>query len=503
MRIFRRSISVLALVMAAGAIPAGAAGPQPVAISHGVAVGDVTPYSAVLWARTDRPATVHFEVSTDPGFRDRKAAVTVIAGEGTDLTAQTEITGLRPDTEYAFRAWASGSAGGLSPARLGRFRTAPEAGDDTPVRLLWGGDLGGQMYCRNSAIGGYAIFTEMAQLSPDFFVANGDMIYADGACPQDGPGDWENIPGSFPSIANPAVDWTNPAAVAEVYRAHWRYNREDPFLQEFLAGVPMVAQWDDHEVINDFGGPWTHWNSATVSRDGYPNLVEQGREAFFAYSPMAHAPADPNRIYRSFRWGSGLDLFVIDARSYRSRNDLPDSADKTLLGGEQLTWLVDGVTGSEAVWKVVSSDVPISIPTGSVTFGRDAWANGTETGGFETELFTFLAELDAADTENLVFITTDVHFAQTIRYAVDADGDGDELVFWEFVSGPLNAVRGNPRPLDPTLAPESLYAEGGTFNFGVLDVVPGSDGLFHLRTEIRDETGTVRPGSSFDLAPAG
>lgn len=499
MRNLARSLLV-AVVVATASLPAGAAPPAPAVLTHGVAVGDVTDTSAVLWARVDRPARVHFEVATDAAFRRKEAVVTAAADPDADLTAHAPVGGLRPGTDYVFRAWASGAEGGASAAVLGSFRTAPDPGEAAPVRLVWGGDVGGQGYCRNVATGGYRIFAEMGELSPDLFVANGDMIYADGTCPADGPGDWENVPGDFASIA--AVDWTDPAAVAGVYEGHWRYNREDPFLQGFLAGVPMVAQWDDHEVINDFGAPWTYWNSATVGRAGFPAIVEAGRDTFFAYSPMMHDPADPNRIYRSFDWGANLDLFVVDARSYRSRNDLPDTPEKTLLGADQLSWLVDGITGSDAVWKVVSSDVPISIPTGSTTFGRDAWANGVGETGFERELTGLLADLDAADTENLVFITTDVHFAQTIRYSLDADGDGDLLVFHELVSGPLNAVRGNPGTLDPTFSPVSLYAEGGIFNFGFLDIVPGADGAPVLRADVRDENGIVRPGSAIELVPS-
>ena len=47
----------------------------------------------------------------------------------------------------------------------------------------------------------------------------------------------------------------------------------------------MYSQWDDHEVINDFGAPWTYWNSATIDRAGFSNLVAQGLATFFAYSP--------------------------------------------------------------------------------------------------------------------------------------------------------------------------------------------------------------------------
>jgi alkaline phosphatase D len=316
-------------------------------------------------------------------------------------------------------------------------------------------------------------------------------------------------PGEVPSTifmrvpdARPYVTTTRRNST-DVYRKHYRYNRTDPFLQDFLKSTSMMAQWDDHEVINDFGARWTYWNSATMNRTGYPNLVAEGLKAFFDYSPIDRRGDDPNRIYRSFRWGLDAEVFVLDARSYRDRNDLPDTPanDKQMLGREQIDWLVEGIRRSSATWKIVSSDVPISITTGSVQFGRDAWANlGVEPSGFERELLRLLARLDAIDVENIVFVTTDVHFAQTIAYDFDADGDGrDNLVLHELVSGPLNAIMSAPRPLDPAANPTSVYGEGGIFNFTHVRIEGHADGEVRLVATVRGPDGGVRPGSTLNL----
>ena len=115
-----------------------------------------------------------------------------------------------------------------------------------------------------------------------------------------------------------------------------------------------------------------------------------------------------------------------------------------------------------------------------------------------------LGYLDASDVENLVFVVTDVHAAISIRYDVDADGDGDRFVFHEFISGPLIAGKlPAPPGLDPTLRPVILYAEGDLFNFGYYRLERRPDGNVHFLADIRDETGAVRPGSSIDLAPEG
>jgi hypothetical protein len=173
---------------------------------------------------------------------------------------------------------------------------------------------------------------------------------------------------------------------------------------------------------------------------GLPALVrEDARSSISILWPHPRA----ERIYRSFRWGAAVELFLVDARSYRSANDLEDSpgGGKTLLGRAQLDWLKNGLESSNATWKIVSSDVPLSIATGSraEVFGRDAFADGDSAGGprtgSETELRELLSHLDREDVSNVVFLVTDVHFASSLRYEIDLDSDGDELLFHELVTG--------------------------------------------------------------------
>ncbi len=380
----------------------------------------------------------------------------------------------------------------------------------------------------------------MQSLKPVFFIANGDMIYADGACPAQGPTffnntsnqnvTWTNIPGDFKSISDPSVDWNNITEVRSIYMEHWKYNRNDTYFKEFLKNVSMYSQWDDHEIINDFGSKWLYWNLFSINREGYPNIVKEGTDAFLYYSPLDidnntnnDTANDRNeRIYRSFNWGKNLDLFIIDARSYRSQNHIADTPDsnKTMLGDNQLEWLKQELVNSNATWKVISSDVPISIPTGSNAslLGRDGWANGNETSnysyytGFERELTDLFKLIDEQDIKNIVFITTDVHFPASIKYNVDLNNDGNMTEIHELVSGPLSAFRlGVPFPmLDETFNPTLLYGEGNIFNFGYIRIEDGRDngvddvddnGKPHLIADIRDENGIVRPGSTLDLIP--
>src|SRR5919199_4375665 len=104
----------------------------------------------------------------------------------------------------------------------------------------------------------------------------------------------------------------------------------DSHLQSLLRNTSMYSQLDDHEVLNDYGGNWTYYNDPDTK--GFQNVVKEGVNAFFNFSPIERNSDEHNRIYRSFHWGKDLDLFILYARSYRSRNDYLDTLqfDKTL-----------------------------------------------------------------------------------------------------------------------------------------------------------------------------
>jgi alkaline phosphatase D len=491
-------------------------------VTYGIASGDVTNDSAVVWSRSNQEAQMHVEYDTNSNFSQPKSMnAATLTNQTTDYTAYVKLERLSPDMLYYYRVWFSNKSDSLNSGTLtGSFRTAPDPSFSStkPLSFIFAADLGGQKHCRQADNGGYSIFEKMKELSPAFFIANGDMIYAADKCPVKGPSDdWKNIPGNFSGIADPDVNWNNTEQVRDTYLKHWQYNRADPYLQGFLQNTSMYTQWDDHEVINDFGALWPYWNSFNKDREGYPNIVNEGREAFFNYSPTDRNQDDKNRIYRSFNWGPYLDLFILDGRSYRSPNSMVDTPEnnKTLLGSKQLQWLEQNLANSSAAWKVISSDIPISVPTGANAsiLGRDGWANGNETNfssktGFERELQQLLRFLDDNNIQNIVFVTTDVHFPANILYEVDANDDGDKLIFHELISGPLSAFRfgtpgGVPIPkLDSTFNPKMLYEEGGIFNFGYVQVQKQpEDNLVHLIARIVDENGLVRPNSFLDLKP--
>lgn len=486
-------------------VPVGEQWPlSSVESTHGVASGDVSPSGALVWARASKPARMFVDLATSPSFRGARRFAAGTASSATDYTVTFRVRRLRPATLYHYRVWFSDLSRPWARSRpeAGTFKTAPPPSQKSAVRFAFGGDIGSSNYCRHSEYG-YPIFHYMALRDPDFFVSLGDTIYADSGCASAGPDGWRNLPGNFPKVDDPSVDWTNRSQVEQTYLQHWRYTRADDRLAGFLAKIPIYSLWDDHEVMNDFGARWTEGNAQYPDRTGYRNLVAAGRQAFFSYGVLGRRKRDPLRQYRSFTWGRDLKLLITDSRSYRSRNEERDtpSARKTLLGAEQLAWLKKSLASATATWKVIACSVSVAVPTGSEQFGRDGWADGGTGNGFERELLDLLRFLDRHNVKNVVFITADLHFAQATRHSRDYDGDGDSLLFHEVVAGPLNARTRAPYWLDATTNPSSLYAEGNLFNFGLFQILPSEGGKAILRAETVDSFGKTKPASVLFLKP--
>src|SRR5215213_2155277 len=140
----RTGLAVLtfaASVLAGGARPSLAEDPahgQPsrLSITHGVASGDVSATSAVIWARASGPARMQVEYDTDRGFGQAKTGPTASAVEARDFTALVALTGLTPNTTYYYRVSFAEADGGRSEGVTGTFRTAPERSTTRAVSFV-------------------------------------------------------------------------------------------------------------------------------------------------------------------------------------------------------------------------------------------------------------------------------------------------------------------------------------------------------------------------------
>lgn len=502
-----------------------------------LASGDPRPDGAVLWARTEAASNLVFEVSEKAHFGSPRWRLPARADAASGLTAQVELHGLEPGVRYHFRI--VGADGTPWPARAS-FVTAPAPREARGVKLLFGADLGGQGYGRlvpgnPSGKTGWPVFEAMRAESADFFVALGDMIYSDRPVTAEAP-DKAFEKGNAFQLPKPGP---GHVSTLEDFRRDWLYHRSEAHFDRFLRGTPLVASWDDHELVNDSGGPeLVHGPRADeLSRDPRlknsdpsrprgadnrrlsvfhnPELYRAGRQAMFEWNPLPVLPvaagSDPalapegRRLHRSLRWGAQLELFVLDTRSWRDPRYRVDSdaAPKTLLGAAQKTWLLQELARSDALWKVVVSSVPIGIEGGNERDAdrriyRDAWlpVDADNPYGWGRELREIVAHLRRERIANVVFLTGDQHFSNLIAY--DPDGDG-EVDFHEANVGPLRAGPGSGR-LDTTLNPKRLFTDEGQVEhtYGVLRIDAASG---ELVLAFHDVQGKERSGTRLALQP--
>jgi alkaline phosphatase D len=226
----------------AGSAPAFSRSLDRPLLTHGVQSGDPSSGSAVVWSRADRPSRLWVQVG---GRAVRGPVVT----PGTDLTGKLTLRGLPAGerVHYSVRAESLDRPGLLGPPVSGSLRTAGGKG----VRFVWTGDVVGQGWGIDPAYGGLKIFESMRRRRPDFLLHSGDTVYAD-----------EPLTGTV-TLPDGRV-WRNlvteeKSKVAETLREHrgqHAYNLLDDAYRRFVAEVPQINQWDDHEVAdNCFGRP--------------------------------------------------------------------------------------------------------------------------------------------------------------------------------------------------------------------------------------------------------
>jgi alkaline phosphatase D len=421
-------------------------------ITHGLQSGDVSVDSGVLWARSDRPSRMLVEVATTDSFKTIHSAVHVDALPETDFTAKALIEDLPAgqDIFYRIRFQDHSFTTIFGEPQIGRFRTAPS--ERRSVSFTWSGDTCGGGWGIDEARGGMRSYATMRRSRPDFFIHCGDHIYAD--CP---------IPAQMP-LPNGQV-WRNlvteeKSKVAETlaeFRGNYKYNLLDRNLREFNAEVPIFAQWDDHEITNDWV-PGYPVNSRDYAVKSVLALSARGNRAFREFMPMQESLAEAGRIYRKIAYGPLLDVFMLDMRSYRGGNLralTSYGADAQLLGPTQMAWLKRALVSSRATWKVIAADLPLGV------IAEDAIGQGNGAPrGREVEIANLLAFIKHAGIRNAVFITADMHYTAANYYDPNRAVFQDFEPFWEFISGPLHAGTWHPQQLDNTFGPRAVYQAG-------------------------------------------
>ncbi|ANZ35455.1 alkaline phosphatase [Lentzea guizhouensis] len=420
-------------------------------LTHGVQSGDVTWDGGIVWTRADRPSRMLVEVSNDPQFRFSRRIRGPLLTPETGGTGHVRVSSLLPGRRAYYRVTAEDLHGRTRSAPVtGSFTTAPLGRDE--VRFVWSGDVAGQGWGINPDLGGMPIFSAMADRRPDFFIHSGDSVYSDNPMKES-----VTLPDGriWRNVVTP--EKLKVAETLDEYRGQFAYNLLDDNVRRFAAEVPVFAQWDDHEVTNNWY-PGEILDNPLYTEKRVDVLAQRAFQAFHEWMPIDRHRAVDGRVYRKFAYGRNVEVFVLDMRTYKDRNTSPKDQPGVILGAAQAKWLVDSLARSTATWKVIAADLPIglTVPDGADIEGV---ANGLPgaPNGREHEIAWVLREIKRRRVRNTVWLTADVHYTAAHHYSPDRAAVGDFDPFWEFVSGPLHSGAFGPNTLDPTFGPEAVF----------------------------------------------
>ena len=265
----------------------------------------------------------------------------------------------------------------------------------------------------------------------------------------------------------------------------------------------MIAQWDDHEVTNNWwpGEPLTraeHLRKKYVEKNALL-LMARGSRAFHEYMPTRQTSAEPGRIYRKISYGPLLDVFMIDMRSYRGPNgenmQQTYGPDAHYLGPAQIAWLKRELLNSRATWKVLAADMPISLVVtydADRNWGSEAVAQGDNgpPRGREIEIADLLSFMKRAGIRNTMWITADRHYTAAHYYDPNKAAFQDFDPFWEFVSGPIHSSTFDTSELDNTFGPQLIFAKAAPKG-GRLPPSEGMQFFGHVAVDGQTEVMTV------------
>jgi alkaline phosphatase D len=358
---------------AAGCATTGDIASSKGAFQHGIASGDPTQTSVLIWTRVtpeaEGPMSVAWGVARDSGFKDVVKRGTFNTGPERDYTVKVDVQGLEPGQLYYY--WFSV---GRTSSPGGATRTLPATGvSDYRMAVV---------SCSNWPFGYFNAYREIAKRGAqgkiDAVIHLGDYIYE------------YSVTGYGSAVGKELgrnhVPEHEIITLADYRLRHAQY-KSDPDLQAAHAVAPWFCTWDDHESTNnsyrtgaenhqsDTEGDWSVRKTVAV-------------QAYLEWMPVRDPEAGKAReaIWRKFEIGDLATLFLLESRLVGRGEDVTygeiylaadvdrpaivdrikakiNDPNRTMLGFEQEAWLADGLKQSAAAgkkWQVLGNQVTMA-----------------------------------------------------------------------------------------------------------------------------------------------
>ena len=463
-------------------------------LPNGVASGDVTQTSAVLWAHSTVLGEVTFEYSTFDNFEIIYGYETVAVVD-VNQPVKVEISGLIPATQYYYCV-----TDALNNTTSGLFKTPWDPGISAGLRFGASGDW--------QQAPPFSSLRNVPEHDLDFFIKLGDSIYADSETP------------ALPGIVQ--------ARTLDDFRVKHNENLSARFgsdvMAELNASTSILATIDDHEIVDNFAGGAIPGQSPdapdvdplepplftdTVDFVNETGVYKDAMQAFQEYHPIRTELWDtPNdvvmhgkpKFYRKAIYGSDAAVLILDSRSFRDAPlpavtnpfDVDEvdaflagtfTADRSMLGRAQMECLKNDLFDSQQdgiTWKFVI--IPEPIQNFGIINAEDRFE------GYAAERTELLKFIHENHIQNVVFIAADFHgtIVNNLAYQqLQTEGTEDAVIIDSIPISAFEVVTGPVAFFDALLGPSTvnIAASAGVLSpflkalYDRLPVMPDTDSI--------------------------
>ncbi|MCB9285893.1 MAG: alkaline phosphatase family protein [Lewinellaceae bacterium] len=342
----------------------------------------------MLWVQTREPARVQFSywVKGKPGEKfstDEKMTL-----EREAFTAKLTADEVEPGTEYEYRLLINGQEVDLDYPTEFRTQELWQWRHDPPAFSVAIGScsyINESVYDRPGTPYGsdYQIFSTIHRMRPDAMIWLGDNVYLR------------------------EVDWYSRTGIFNRYT----HTRSLPEMQPLLASTHHYAIWDDHDYgPNDSDRSYVH--------------KETTLEAFRLFWANPTFGVNGQKGITSFFQYNDIDFFLMDDRYFRSPNRMKEGV-KTMLGKEQLEWLIDALVASYAPFKMVCIGNQVLNPVKN---------SETYENLFPEERAYLLKRIEEEGLKNVIFLTGDRHKSELSKYV-----NAQDNTIYDLTISPLTA----------------------------------------------------------------
>ena len=395
----------------------------------GVASGDVTQGSVVLWTRlAPEPLAAGGGIGQDAIpvrwelFQDEDMQQAVMGGEELALpqlahSIHADVQGLEPGREYWYRF-----SVGTHTSEAGRTKTLPAHNSQTgSIRFA-------TVSCQNYAHGYFVAYDHIIADGPDFVIHLGDYIYET----------------SYGVNFRKHETEVMPLTLDGFRRRHALY-KTDENLKRAHARLPFFSTLDNHDAVID-ADPAGSAARAAAYQAWYEHMPTRG-----------YGNPGDNRfeLLRTIRAGDLVQINLLDTRQFRASQMLctdnepshgfgnyrircPEvfAEGRSMLGEKQESWLMDNILANRAPWNVIASTSvfsPFHLDIDDKIFNFTAsWD------GYPANRDRVVDAINRSNTGRTVILSGDMHSFWAID-GMQSTAPADRFPGVEFVASSISA----------------------------------------------------------------